>query len=100
MVQTTSLISYESIKKTLGRRQLCVLEKLDYNPTAMTNTELSFALDWPINTIVPRIFELRQKGLVIEHQKRKCNITGRTAIAWRVKNMSEIKEKQLELDIG
>ena len=99
MVQTTSLISYDRIKKTLGRRQLCVLEKLDYNPTAMTNTELSFALDWPINCITGRVKELRDEGLIVKHETRKCNITGYPAIAWRVKNMSEIKEKQLEMDI-
>ena len=96
-MQPTSLEAYEEIKKTLGTRQLRVLEKLDYNPTAMTNTELSYAMDWPINTITPRIFELRAKGLVIEHEKRKCSITGRMAISWRVKNMSEIKERQMEM---
>lgn len=98
-MQPTSLEAYEEVKKTLGTRQLRVLEKLDYNPTAMTNTELAYAMDLPINTITPRIFELRQKGLVKEHEKRKCTITGRTAIAWRVKNMDEIKERQLEMGI-
>ena len=55
--------------------------------------------DLPINTITPRIFELRQKGLVVEHEKRKCTITGHPAIAWRVKNMDEIKERQLEMPL-
>ena len=98
-MQPTSLEAYEEVKKTLGSRQHRVLEKLNYNPTAMTNTEIAFALDSPINTITPRVFELRGKGLVVEHEKRKCTITGRMAIAWRVKSMDEIKERQLEMPL-
>jgi len=96
-MQPTSLQAYDEVKRTLGRRQRIVLEKLDYNPTAMTNSELAYALGKTINTITPRIFELRKKGLVMEHEKRKCTITGRTAIAWRVKNVNEIKERQQEM---
>lgn len=42
-------------------------------------------LGWEINRITPRIFELREKKLVVEASKRKCKVTGRTAIAWKVK---------------
>ena len=99
MIQPTSLEAYEEVKKSLGRRQARVLIMLDHSPKAMTNSEMARLFDWPINTITPRVFELRQLGLVKEHEKRKCNVTGRTVIAWRVKSMSEIKEKQLEMGI-
>jgi len=98
MIQPTSRIAFDEVKKTLGNRQLVVLEHLGWGDPK-TNTELATMLNWPINTVVPRIFELREKGLVKEHCRRKCNITRRMAIAWRCRRIDEIKERQLELDI-
>ena len=49
----------------------------------MTNTEIAHALSWPINTMTPRIFELRIKRKVEWHDNRPCRVTGKRAIAWR-----------------
>lgn len=99
IMQTTSLEAYEEVKKTLGKRQARVFNLLYYSdPT--TNSELAAQLGWPINTVTPRVFELRGKGFVKEDCRRKCAITGRTAITWRVKRPDEIKEHQREFSYG
>lgn len=49
-----------------------------------TNSELSEYLNWPINTVTPRIHELRKKDLVQFSEKRVCKITGRMVIAWKL----------------
>lgn len=98
-MQATSLESYNEIKRTLGFKQQTVFSNLSLLISA-TNSELSVKLGWSINTITPRIFELREKGLVTEACKRVCAVTGRTAIAWRIKESHEIKEKQMELNFN
>lgn len=83
MIQATSLTAYHhEVKPNLGDRQRLVLDeiKLHYN---ITNSELANHLNIPINTVTPRVHELRRKGLVIEDCKRTCRVTGRTAIAWK-----------------
>jgi DNA-binding MarR family transcriptional regulator len=85
MIQTTSVLAYYSQLQTLGNKQIEVYEKLKELGSA-TNNELAKALDWEINRLTPRVFELREKGIVEECMKRACNITGRTAICWRIIN--------------
>ena len=81
----TSIKAYhEEIQPTLGKRQAQILEVLKIFKS-VTNTELSKAIQWPINTVTPRIKELRDKGLVELASVRNCAITGRTAKAWRLK---------------
>lgn len=88
MIQSTSLAAYQAeVKPTLGERQAQVLEYLRHWPS-LTNTEISKGLAIPINAITPRTNELVKRGLVEEAGKRPCQITGRTAIAWRVKRAS------------
>lgn len=83
-VQETSRIAYaQDVFPTLGDRQHEVYEILK-TAQSLTNSEISVLLDKPINTITPRVFELRHLGLVKEDKKRFCSITGRTAIAWKL----------------
>lgn len=88
-VRDTSIDTYHSeVRPTLGDRQkavyaaLCEAHERDRKPN-MTNSELAAMLNWPINTITPRIFELRAAGKVVEDFKRPCRVTGRMAYAWR-----------------
>ena len=92
MIQSTSLQAYENVKKELGYKQLKVFYYLNEHISA-TNTEIANGLGLPINTITPRVFELRQKELVVEKEKRKCFITHRQAIAWKI-NTEEPKQKE------
>ncbi len=86
MIQNTSLQAYfQEVRPTLGDRQRKVLWAL-CERTELTNNELAQILNWPINTVTPRIFELRVKGLVEESSRRQDRVTGRTAIAWKIKS--------------
>jgi DNA-binding Lrp family transcriptional regulator len=72
---------YGRVLSTLGDRQILVYKKLQEGGE-WTNTEIAVALNRPINTITPRVKELRDKGLVGEACIRRCRITGMHAKAW------------------
>lgn len=88
-VRDTSYMAYHNeVKPTLSERQRMVYNALleaQKNPRTpnITNSELAAMLNWPINCITPRVYELRNLGKVVEDCKRTCRITGRTAYAWR-----------------
>ena len=80
----TSLFAYRAeIKPTLGERQRAVYEALKTRAN-FTNCEMATWLSAPINTITPRMGELRKIGLVRSAGVRKCNITGRNVLCWEV----------------
>lgn len=89
--RTTSLNAYYGeVLPNIGAKQQSIIELFistgkdkDY-----TNSEISQKLGWGINRVTPRVYELRQQGLLEEAQRRSCRITGRTAIAWKLKNNS------------
>lgn len=88
MIQQTSLETYFAIKPKLGRRQHQVLEALEEISPA-NNQEIAKHLGWPINSITPRVLELRQKGKVEEAYKQK-NSQGRTTIYWQPKQNNPV----------
>lgn len=88
-VQQTSLLAYrERVLPHLGESQRAVLEVV-VDATGkgfdMTNMEIAQVLRWSINRVTPRVLELRERGLVVEHGRRACGVTGNLALAWRVK---------------
>jgi predicted transcriptional regulator len=84
-VQTTSLFAYRNeILPTLGERQKAVYDELAQHQN-MTNSEIAASLHSPINTITPRVYELREAGVVVEACRRECRVTGRRVIAWAAK---------------
>ena len=86
MIQETSRIAYQNeILPALGEKQKLVYDVF-MRGGSWTNSELSDFLHIPINTVTPRVFELRKMGLLCEHAKRRCKQTGRTAIAWKMNN--------------
>lgn len=83
-VQDTSRKSYAAnVVPSLGARQVAVLIELG-KADSLTNSQLAGRLEWPINTVTPRVFELRRLGLVQEATRRPCPVTGRMAIAWTI----------------
>lgn len=83
-MQETSLNAYEKdVLPTLGERQWEVFKALQKRDN-FTNSELAAHLNWPINTVVPRVYELRKAGQVFEDVRRTCRVTGRRVIAWSV----------------
>lgn len=83
-VSDTSLEAFFSLTPdALGQRQRTVYELLAKNKP-MSNKEIAEILHWPINTITPRVKELRDMGLVVEYGVQKCPKTGRSEILWGV----------------
>ena len=63
MVQETSLEAYESIVYELGQRQRQVLRAITELREA-TNKQIARHVSLPINSVTPRVLELRKKKLV------------------------------------
>ena len=99
MIQSTSILAYYSdVLPSLGKRQEIVLEEI-LKSENITNTEISARLNLPINTITPRVFELREKGLVVEARKRICKITGKTAIAWKFNRFFQLENSHYKPEV-
>jgi predicted transcriptional regulator len=99
--QETSLEAYYSrVLPSLGEKQRTVLQFLRRRGEAMTNAEIAQALNLQINTITPRILELRKMELVFDAGRRTCKVTGSMAHAWKAKHpvlppaREEVKESQ------
>lgn len=82
-MQQTSKDAYESVFSTLGARQKTVYEALEKIGPA-TNRELAEYLGWEINRITPRMNELVERKQVHMYERRRCTITGFTAMAWEI----------------
>ena len=94
MIQQTSLEAYEEVKPALGLKQLQVLKifQQSWSAGGLTNMEVADILNWSINRITPRVYELRKVGLLMEERIRICSITGRRAKAWSAtKNWETLK---------
>jgi hypothetical protein len=86
-IQITSLQALAKVHKNLGARQALILEYLR-NAGPHTNAEIASALNLPINTVTPRVKELRSEQcgmLVLEAGSRHCQITGNMAKLWKAK---------------
>ena len=84
-MQDTSLFAYRIATQHLGAKQKAVLDALRFFPDA-TNRELKEYMHWEINSITPRVGELRDQGLVLDAGIRPCKYTGRRVRAWRAKH--------------
>lgn len=80
-VRDTSREAYASIVGELTERQAAVLAVLERGKP-LTNNEIAAELAWPINTVTPRVHELRSLKRVYDAGKRKCRVTGRKAYQW------------------
>ena len=81
-VQVTSLDACTDLQKG----QLCakrqeVLNGFEQLKPA-TNLEVSDLIKLPINSVTPRTNELVKMGVLIIMGRRKCSISGNTAIVW------------------
>lgn len=87
VVRQTSLDAYRGIKDedSLGSRQAIVYNGFKEHGSH-TNLEISVFLNIPINQVTPRTNELVKKGFLEEKQRRQCEISGRKAIVWGLKN--------------
>jgi predicted ArsR family transcriptional regulator len=83
MTQTSLEAYFNEVQPKLGRNQKLVLEALeDIFPA--TNKQIAKHLGWEINSITPRILELRAKGKVVKAYVAKDE-SGRSATFWKPK---------------
>jgi len=96
MQETSLLVFWGEIEPTLQPRQKEIIQIFRENYTMdFTNKELAEYLGLDTCSITGRVYSLRGRGkdnpftawpLLIKSRTRKCNITGRTAIAWQLNN--------------
>ena len=82
MIQQTSLTAYELMRDKLSRKQRDVYCFLEGAGQPLSNREIAEGMEWEINTVTPRVLELRSLGLV-ENKGVKV-FRGRTANVWGV----------------
>jgi transcription initiation factor IIE alpha subunit len=82
MIQSTSLEAYHILEPNLGEKQQTVYDTILRHPES-SNYELSQILNWRINSITPRVKELRDKGLVLCCGHKKDVSTGMNVMIWR-----------------
>jgi len=82
MIQETSRLVFEEVKYNLGDKQKVVYNALKCLKTA-NNQMIGRKLGWQINSVTPRVKELREKKLVgVAFQGPDLN-TGRKTIYWK-----------------
>lgn len=85
-VQDTSLEAYyEDVLPNIGDRQRTVFNAIMELKEA-TDAELAVFLGLDNRSVAPRRNELMHMNRVIQVDKRKCKITGKTAKVWSVNN--------------
>lgn len=83
MIQQTSIRAFREISEEINDRQAKVYNTIALMPK-INNTEIAKYLKKPINTITPRVHELRKKGLIKQAGTKKCPITNKTTMAWEI----------------
>ena len=82
MIQDISLEAYEVLQPNLGKLQNMIYNVLQIYPDS-SNHDLSQITKKPINTVTPRVKELRDKGLVICSGYKIDNITHKRVMCWK-----------------
>jgi len=82
-IEKTSLDAYNVISLELSERQNEVYEIIkEFGP--ISNAGISRKLGIPINSITPRVYELREIGIVVRNGTAKDQYTQMTVILWNV----------------
>ena len=82
MIQKTSLESFvKSIPKFETKRKQ-IYRVIEQCP-GCSNNDIARFLGWEINTVTPRVKELRDKNLVKFCRLKYDPLTNRTVIAWK-----------------
>lgn len=84
-VRDTSLLAYNEVTPTIGRKQALVLQTINKAKRPVNNQEIASHLALPINTITPRTNELLSLERVELAFKAIYPATGRKVCYWKVK---------------
>ena len=82
MIQKTSLEAFDILKPNLGDMQRTIYELLKVYPDC-SNLDISLLAHKPINCITPRVFELRNMGLVICSGYKQDPFTNKKVMTWQ-----------------
>lgn len=83
VMRQTSLAAY-AMKSYHGKVHHQIVELLRFFP-GLTDYEIALKLGYANpNVVRPRRNELMQGGIVEECDQRKCTVTGKTALTWRL----------------
>jgi hypothetical protein len=82
MVRDTSLMAFKDIIHSLGDRQRKVYELFRHERARWCNQAIAYFLGWPINTVTPRVKELRDMGLLEDKGVEIYHATGRKVHFW------------------
>jgi len=83
MIQSTSLEAYFDIMPTLSKKQNMVYNIIKLYP-GVSNLDISRMLGWAINSVTPRVYELREFNLVTFSHKKRDRITDKTCRCWKI----------------
>lgn len=81
MMQDTSIESFMDILPDLGSMQNMVYNVVKAYPGS-SNLDISRIMQKPINSVTPRVKELRDKGLVVLSHYKTDRVTGRRMMCW------------------
>ncbi len=82
-VQFTSLEAFRQAMPTIGEHQASIYAvSAEHGP--VSNKQIATILGWPINSVTPRVLELRTKEMVKFAGQREDLKTGRHEMMWEV----------------
>jgi hypothetical protein len=82
MGQETSKKSWDEFKSSESHAKLIrtVIETLEISKYPLTGREI--CMNSGIEGLWKRLSEMRKMGIVVEKGKRRCSVTGKTALIW------------------
>jgi len=83
-IRKTSIEAYHSLLPSLSSRQSLVYNVIKMYPGS-SNLDLCRIMDIPINSVTPRVKELRELGLVVCIGTKQDRVTKRSCMVWSVK---------------
>ena len=83
MIQETSLEAFYDVKYKLGDMQRMILNIIKVYP-GVSNKDISCICNLPINSVTPRVKELRAMGFVDFCRYKIDRRTGKRVMTWEV----------------
>lgn len=83
VIQQTSLEAYKAILPELSDKQQTIFEVIAKHPN-MSNHDIARFLNWEINTVTPRVNELREMGVVGYRGDKLDRTTNRNVMMWEI----------------
>jgi len=93
-MKQTSLEAYRDLCESgKGKTQRVKILGMILNHPDMTRTELSRAMNIPINAVCGRVNELLESNLLEEGERRPCRFTGKSAFPLKPVEPKEYQEE-------